>query len=266
MVCSASCVVLASGTLVEPPESWDCDPKDYKPASPAGPGCVWEYDNGWYTTRDELLVSADNSQSTEWERLDACACGWYPSTVPCPSCPPDSISRTLTDTGTWTVSTKRESEHAFEIKGKLFSDVGYSYQLTRAEETSLSGTHTESGTVILSRQKFLCYKRFYRETWELRLRKRQRTSDWTFRWREFCGGNPGTRVTHTNGSQLLAKGSFVWKTLPQVEWAPQAPPCGGVPVDYPDPWNGKREMPCCADVCMPPAPPAHPCCGCEARH
>jgi len=172
----------------------------------------------------------------------------------------------VTDTGTWNVTVAKAKQEGLSLKFNLMADVGYTASLTASEQQSLTGTHTETTTIVLVRQKILCFDRFYRTIWTERFRKKKRYADWTFRWLEWCNNNPATATTETSCSQLLAIGSFKWTTYPQFQWAPQKPPCGGVAISYPDPWDGKRETPCCADVCTPPPSPAHPCCGCEAIH
>lgn len=254
---------LGAASMTRGQDSWDCgDPETHMPPSPPT-GCEWVYSTGAYSIRHVLVQSYDKVKSTEWEPLNPCACGWYPATVPCPSCTPDTISKTVTDTGVWAITTGQQQSHGFTLRSQLFADVGYSYNLTQTEQLSLTASHTESTTITLQRQQLLCFKRYYRMTWMERYRSRKMYADWTYSWRQWCGGFSTPTFATTTCAQLLAQGAFVWSTFPSFEWAPQAPPCGGIPIQNPDPWGGKRETPCCETVCVPPPPPAHPCCGCE---
>lgn len=246
-------------------DSWDCDPDGNFPKAPPPAGCKWEYEGSgtFYAERHVLVSSSDIDVFGPWDILTNCACGWYPETVPCPTCPPDPITKSITDTGTWSITTGTQQAAGFTLRSQLFADVGFSYTLTVSESQSLSATHTETSTITLNRQKILCFDRFYRERWVKRTRTRKMYFDWTYTWRAWCNEiMTGTTVT-TQCSQLVASGTFTWNGYPQFEWAPQKPPCGGVPIQTPDPWGGKREVPCWACVCSPPPPPEHPCCGCE---
>lgn len=247
-------------------DSWTCDPVDNQPTIPPGRSCEWWYEDGNYSVRYVLTASSDVDKSTAWEPLNACACGWYSSTQPCPACPPDTVSSTVTDTGMWSITVGNQVQHGFALRTQLFGDAGYTCTLTQTEQSSLSATHTESTTITLQRQQLLCFKRYYRKAWTQKIRKEKMYLDWNFWWQSWCDGTSTGSWVMTNCTQLGAIGSFQWNTYPSIEWAPQQPPCGGVPIQAPDPWGGVRESPCCQDVCAPPPSPAHPCCGCEASH
>lgn len=245
------------------PDRLICDPDESTPTSSPGPGgCEWWYDTGWCVPRYDLVFDGSEEKVSARETLPPCACGWYPETAPCPTCPPNMLTVTMLDTLTWAMSATSGSQHALTLKGHMLVEIGYSYALSQSEMQSLSGTHTVSVAYALPRQPIMCFTRYYRQSWIRRTRTEKLYYDWTFSWRAWCNGVPSGTMTTTSCAQLMASGTMVWNTLPNYEWVPQEPPCGGIPIGSPDPYGGKRETPCCAEVCWPPPSPAHPCCGC----
>lgn len=242
-----------------------CDPGNYCPNTPPSEGCdEWTYFGTNVSIVTKITVSADTLQNTSWEPLPFCACGWYPVTIPCPACPPITTEVSISDTLQWTVTTSLEQEYALDLKAELIVEVGFSGTLTLAEQQSLSGTHTEITTTTFSRQPILCFTRHYRQQWTQHVRGGERIRKWTYYWIDFCA-KPEPVEVETTCEEILAQGIVTWNTYPNYQWAPQKPPCGGVAIQTPDPWGGKREEPCCENVCSPPPPPQLPCCGCSSQ-
>lgn len=203
----------------------------------------------------------------DWVDLPFCFCGLYYPTTPCPTCPPVENQVITTDTLQWTVQSTTTQSSALSLKDDLIGALGYTFTLTTAEQQSLSGTHTETTTFTLRRQAIGCFTRYYRQVWYKRSRTGKQYTDWTYSWiaRKASGESCG-QAAQTYCSELTAYGKVIWNTFPNYEWAPSEPPCGGVPISSPDPWDGKREKPCCEPLCPPPPLPALPCCGCLTNH
>ncbi len=244
-----------------------CDPDQNIPTTPPSAGCEWVYENGFTFDYNVITLRSTEVVNGPWVTLPFCACGWYPATVTCPSCPPTTATATLTDTFTWSISTTMGGVHhdGLLLKWAMIADIGYTGQFTYQEHSSLGGTKTINVSQSISLQQIMCFSRFYRKTGYQHYRMGKRQREWTLLFYEWCNGVRSERSSSTSCIETLAYGFVNWETLPVYEWAPQKPPCGGVPVTNPDPWDGKREMPCCATVCEPPPPPAHPCCGCEVH-
>ncbi len=239
-----------------------CDPATNKPTTNAGAGCTWWYRNGIPSERNVLTSSSDVKMKKGWQQLDFCFCGLYIYPEVCPTCPPLENQVTITDSMTWTVQNTVTESSAFALKEFLIDALSYTYTLTTAEQQSLSGTHTETTTFTFRRQAVGCFTRYYREVWEKRTRSGKRLKNWVYYWQGFtatgtdCGTLAQTTCTETT------MGTAVWNTYPNYQWAPSEPPCGGVPIQNPDEWDGKREKPCCTPLCPPPSPPTQSCCGC----
>lgn len=243
----------------------NCDPDNHVPDQNPGPGCEWLYWSAFLTDRDHITESLDELRKGDWEKLPFCACGWYPHTIPCPGCPPIVSTVTHTDTISWSVSSTHGVQHALALKLKLFAEIGYTGTLTTQQQEALSGSHVRSVSTQFSRQPIMCFDRFYRLVWNHHHRAGERRREWTFVWVKICDESIVIDDrAYTYCSEVIASGSVTWDSFPNYQWAPQQPPCGGVPITDPDPWDGQRETPCCPDVCNPPSPPQTPCCGCEA--
>jgi len=254
-------MMLAAYTAVAQP----CDPLDYKPREDPGAGFRWEYQTGDSIVKFVKLGGADERRKTGWELLPFCGCAWYPHTVPCPTCPPVTTQVTSTDTLTWTVSTTSTRQEGLALKFTMFAEIGWNGSLTQAEQEQLSGTHTSTVTTTFVRQPVLCFNKWYRQVWQWRMYSGARVVTHRFSWRAVnARGEMGKKAETTCKQETV--GRVEWNTYPNYEWAPGKPPCGGIPIQNPDPWDGKREEPCCPDVCTPPPSPAHPCCGCEFHH
>lgn len=246
-----------------------CSVSAYEPPKGGlGPGCNWQYDNASVEHRYELLSHESEQMFTQWELVPYCACAWYPHYVPCPSCPPDIDTITVTDTGQWSITVGQSGTHEFglALRAHIFAAIGYNYQLTQSEQQSLSATHTETTQITRNRTRIMCFDRYLRQTWTKHVRKERSLADWTFYWVEWCGNAPTNNTTTTLCTALIADGTLTWNTFPMYQYAPGQPPCGGVPIQNPDPWDSKRETPCCPDVCTPPPAPATPCCGCASAN
>lgn len=246
-----------------------CSTSSYEPTKEGlSPGCRWEYDYGDAVPRFELLFHESEQKFSDWELVPFCACAWYPHYIPCPSCPSDVDNLTVTDTGSWTITVSQSGTHELGIilRAHIFAAMGYNYQLTQSEQQSLNATHTETTQITRNRTRIMCFDRYLRQTWMKHVQKERLVYDWTYHWREWCGNNFTNQTTTTECTALIADGTVTWNTFPMYQYAPGKPPCGGVPISEPDPWDGVRETPCCPDVCTPPPSPATPCCGCEAAH
>jgi hypothetical protein len=258
---------IAAGTLglpvVSRSQPLPCSPDNYEPTQPPFPGCEWWYFNSSHIEWNAITFRSDERKTSAWEDLPFCGCQWYPHYVPCPSCPPLTTTVTLTDTLTWSVSSTTTTQDALALKSDLIVDMSYTYQLTEAEQAALTGTHTETTQYQFTRQAILCFTRYYRTVWWERVRKGERKRKWTYYWEEWCGGYSSGQFTHTFCESVVAQGEATWNTYPNYEWAPGEPPCGGVPIGDPDPWDGMREKPCCWPLCEIPRG-MQPCCGCEA--
>lgn len=258
--------VLALGLSLANPATDQCDPGDYEPSVSPGVGCTWWYITGAFSERIVILSATDTRMTEPWTNLPPCACGWYPYTVPCPRCEANCTTVTLTDTLQWSVSLSTGStiQSGLSLKNELIGEVGWNGALTASEERSLSGTRTVSVQEEFCRQPIMCFTRYYRQTWWKRSRTGRLNRDWIYFWQaNSAGGVPCGANAFTECTEIGATGSVKWSTRPNYEWAPQEPPCGGVPVQNPDPWDGKRETPCCSTVCEPPPLGTYPCCGCE---
>jgi hypothetical protein len=243
-----------------------CTPDGHPPPSDPGTGCEWWYNTASVSSRTLITARIDEPRHSVWEDLPPCACGWYPHTVPCPSCPPSPITKTIKDTLKWSTSSSVSSELALALKERLLSEIGFIWTLTVTEQSELIGSHTESTSITLNRQPIMCFTRHYRQVWSYHYVAGETYNDWVYFWDAL---DPDLNLcaaghTTTTCTEQVARGSAAWNTFPNYEWAPQQPPCGGVPIQNPDPWDGERETPCCETVCVSPPPGEHPCCGCEA--
>lgn len=261
----ASVALMASFCLA-PSASAQCHPNDFEPSDPPSAGCEWWYLTGnlnhWY----EVITHIDRPRRGQRDALSPCFCGWYPAHVPCPSnCPDYSTSVSHTDTLQWSVTSTISVQAALSFKWDLIiTQLGYIAQWGAQEEQALSGTKTRQFSVNLPRQTIGCFTRYYRTAWTYHKRAGRYHVQWTYLWQEWCNGYPTENKTAaTMCDYTTATGSAEWDTIPHYEYAPSGPPCGGVPVSVPDPWDGRREEPCCDTVCLPPPPGQNPCCGCE---
>ncbi len=240
-----------------------CDPDTNKPTDNPGTGCTWWYSTGSAELRNEISFQEDVRMKKDWEDLPFCYCNLYQYPVPCPTCPPMTDSVTIADALTWSIQQTTTQSFAFALKEWLIDCLTYTYTLTVAEQQSLSGTHTETTTITFARQATGCFTRYYRQVWYKKTRTGKQTAVWTYLWvPRKASGDPCGDAVKTECSEVSASGTVVWNTYPNYEWAPGQPPCGGVAITNPDPWDGKREKPCCEPLCPPPSPPALPCCGC----
>lgn len=111
-----------------------------------------------------IVLRTDEVVNGPWQALPFCACGWYPSTVPCPPCPPTTTTVTLTDTFTWQISTQTTHADGLSLKWELALDIGYTGTLTQQQINSLTGTNTVTVAHTLALQQAMCFTRFYRKT------------------------------------------------------------------------------------------------------
>lgn len=238
-----------------------CDPYDYKPTQENTTGCTWEYMGFKASEYTEITFSKESLKYGGWIGLPPCACGWYPSTVACPSCPPSTVPVQAVESLNWQITWINDPSHGKDLKAKLIQDIGFTGEVPE----NLSGSKVFNATINLAKEPVMCYERFYRTQWTEKVRHGRKVFHVDFDWGQWCdpGVTPSPAATKTVCKETLATGKATWNTLPAFQWAPQYPPCGGVAVTNPDPWDGKCEKPCCEGLCPPPAAPAHPCCGCE---
>ncbi len=251
----------AAQPVVAPPPVVVCDPIDYPPQSPPNGGCEWVYGgNGTVVSFREVIVR-DNTRliKTNWQMIPHCGCGWYPIPQPCPPCLPTTITNTSVESVSWSVSSSQSLESGLALKFALFAELGVNMEFTEAQSQSLSGSASVTTTQQLGVQPLLCFNRHYRFVSQRRTITMNRYRDWEYAWVEYCP-DPG-RFTTTLCSEVV-RGTATYQSPRFAQYAPQEPPCGGVVVGNPDEYDGRRETPCCPDVCEPP-PTGHPCCGCE---
>lgn len=262
-----------SGSLIEAEPVGTCDPASFMPTEPLPPGCEeWQLLQFTWNDRYLLTASSDTPMHDGWETLPFFACGWYGENgEPCPETPPPTtITHHYSDTLGWETKEINTSEHSVDIaialKKWLIEKIGYTYTLSEEEQKSLTGSHVEGVDIQLVRQPFMCRTRYYRRSWIRRLRRGEFHRDHNYAWAPFCGGDRDlTHIRYTVCDELMSRGTVIWDTYPNYEWAPAQPPCGGVPIQNPDPWEGKREKPCCDNLCQDPPAEPHPCCGCVVQ-
>lgn len=258
LVATAGAVLLSSA-----PAFAQCDPDDYIPLeSPGGAGCDWWYMNSAVAEQTVIVVVEDEPRYGVWETLPFCFCGWYPVTVPCPGCQPTEITLTKVETLGWSVQSTISDQIAFTLKERLLSEIGWTGTLTQEEQEALSGSVTRESTITSGVIPKACFTSYYRKAWHYYELSGATYYDWTYAWQVWCDEYPTQTTAMTHCSEMVASGTAHLHTPPNHQWAPMQPPCGGVPIQNPDPWDGKREEPCCPDVCLPPSFPEHPCCGC----
>ena len=240
-----------------------CYPDNYPPINPAGQDCEWLYIGGAVVERTIMTAVVDKQKPGVWSSIPPCACGWYPVEVPCPGCPPRTITYTKTGTLTWSSSSAYTVQSALALKARFIAEAGSTNTLTIQQQNSLAGTDTDSVADTYQWAPILCFERWFRPVQWHHQRAGYVMHDWTFQWERWCNGYPST-YDKTHCTEEVARADVSFTSPANYEYAPQKPPCGGVAITIPDPWDRKRETPCCDTVCGPaPVPPAHRCCGCE---
>lgn len=254
--------------LFNPPPIQDvnqlqCDPQEYAPQVPAGSGCDWVYETGWWSARNNIVPQLV-PRASEFTRIPPCACGWYTRFMPCPPCPGSQQTIEVTSTLMWSVTSSTQEQISLGLKSELIDGLTLGFQITETEARQLTGSKVVRVSRMDIYQPILCFNRFSRWTWVETRRTGTAIQEWNFRFRKRCGNVfiPDAEVT-TVCNQVVARGTATHNSPRLQELAPTQPPCGGVSVTADDPWAGYRETPCCPDVCTPPPSPGHPCCGCE---